>query len=196
MATNESVSDARVVVVGVVRLIGGCRAAESGGEASELLRSHGADVSAARSHRHDALVAGTVRIVVGGGRAILGAPGDLDLDRARVADETGGPPPDVAPRILHAEHLDAGGLVVGAPEHALGVHGAGRDGVARADPAVPCGDLEVGALEHHGEQVLDQENISDDLGVPDVLAVQLGGGDLLFSRCADLAGLSARKDSC
>ena len=77
----------------------------------------------------------------------------LDLLRTIGVDPTGSTTPQVTPDILHTEDLHAGSLIIGTPEHTLGVHRTGGNSIAIGTlaPSVAKCSLTLGRTSHHNQ---------------------------------------------
>ena len=99
---------------------------------------------------------------------------------ALTVNPTSGTTPQIAPRIFHTEHFNAGSLVIISPEHTFSIHCALTDctGVTASSVAKCC--LTFGCLSHHHKQILKQQSICQNFRIP-IRTVCLSSSD--FSSC-------------
>ena len=167
-ATDKGIIPASAISPHIVGLKGCGGTAGFHREASERLSLHLADIAASgQAHAADRLIAVTIEIIVANGRTIFGTSGDLHLLGTTADTPTGDAAEDVAPPVFHTKDLHAGSLIIAAPEHTAGIHAARLNSRTIAN-TVTSSFLKVGALEHHGQQVVDQHTVCQNLGVPDI----------------------------
>lgn len=173
---DKRIIDLFVIVPHAVSLISAAGTACSNRQPSECFRLHAADVAAGATIRNsifDRLITVSVCVVVDCSRTIVSTTSKLDLqfcaiDSATINDPAGSTTPQVTPDILHTEDLHTGGLVVGTPEHTLGVHRTGGNSIAvrTLAPSIAKCSLALSRTSHHNQQILKQQSVSQYLGVP------------------------------
>ena len=193
VAADKRIHCVGIVVPQTVCLECAARTACRNRNPSEPFRFHTADIASRSARRRCAgyrFVAIAVRIVIACSRPVFCASCKLYFLRAVYIHPASSASPQVSPEMLHAEHLHTVRTIVGTPEHASAVHGTGVYGRIGIASAFSIHGLAVGALAHHDEQILDQQPVRKDFGVP-VVSVGLRVVDFRRSVLAYHVGLPA-----
>ena len=105
----------------------------------------------------------------------------LDLLSSIGIDPASSTTPQVTPDILHTEDLHTGSLAIRTPEHTLGVHRTRSNTIGTIAPSIAECSLALSRTSHHNQQILEQQSVSQHLGIP-VIAVCLCIGDFVSRR--------------